>query len=148
VLVTALEQRTLPLIRYELTDRVVLSPEPNPAGRPFAVVAGVQGRSADTLVFEGPGGEPVRVLPARLIAPVAHLPGLREYQLVRERDALEVRLALEGGLPSGVEQAVRRAIEAAGATPPPIRVVPLRELEREAGGAAKLKLVIDRTADS
>ena len=35
LLVTNLELRALPLIRYELADRVTESPEPNPAGRPY-----------------------------------------------------------------------------------------------------------------
>jgi phenylacetate-coenzyme A ligase PaaK-like adenylate-forming protein len=48
VLITNLEQRTLPLIRYELSDRVTLAPEPNPAGRPFRVISAIEGRSAPT----------------------------------------------------------------------------------------------------
>jgi phenylacetate-coenzyme A ligase PaaK-like adenylate-forming protein len=50
VLVTNLGQRTLPLIRYELSDRVTRAPGAT-RGRPFAVLAAIDGRSADTLTF-------------------------------------------------------------------------------------------------
>jgi phenylacetate-coenzyme A ligase PaaK-like adenylate-forming protein len=49
VLVTNLENRTLPLISYELADRVIESPEPNPAGRPYRHLAGIDGRTAGGL---------------------------------------------------------------------------------------------------
>jgi phenylacetate-CoA ligase len=56
VLVTNLENRRLPLIRYERADRVSESPEPNPAGRPYRHLAGIDGRTADTLTFPAAGG--------------------------------------------------------------------------------------------
>jgi phenylacetate-CoA ligase len=49
VLVTNLAGRTVPLIRYEIGDVVTPADGPSPAGRPYARLAGVQGRSADVL---------------------------------------------------------------------------------------------------
>lgn len=49
LLVTVLFSRTVPLIRYELSDRVTLGTEPCPCGRPFGVVEAVDGRAEDTL---------------------------------------------------------------------------------------------------
>jgi len=65
VLVTVLFSRTVPLIRYELSDRVALAglPAPCACGKPFAVLAGIQGRVEDTVFLEGPGGAPVAIKP-------------------------------------------------------------------------------------
>lgn len=49
VLVSVLFSRTMPLIRYELTDRVTLRAGSCPCGRPFALLGGVDGRSGDNL---------------------------------------------------------------------------------------------------
>jgi phenylacetate-coenzyme A ligase PaaK-like adenylate-forming protein len=95
VLVTNLENRTLPLIRYELADRVTESPDPNPAGRPFRHLARIDGRTADTLTFPARAGGTVAVLPLRLGAPFARLPQVRQFQIVNAPGGLEVRLVLD-----------------------------------------------------
>lgn len=148
VLVTNLENRTLPLIRYALEDRVVESPEPNPAGRPYRHLVSVDGRTADTLTFPGRSGGTVAVLPLRLGAPFAGLPQVRQFQIVHEPGALEVRLVLDreaaGETPAIVRAAVLRVLEEAGAVAPAVVVTPVAELEREPGAAAKLKLIVSR----
>ena len=65
VLVTVLFSRTVPLIRYELSDRVTLADlaAPCACGKHFAVLAGIQGRVEDTLFLEGTGGAPVAIKP-------------------------------------------------------------------------------------
>jgi phenylacetate-CoA ligase len=148
VLVTNLENRTLPLIRYELADRVVESPDPNPAGRPYRHLSGIDGRTADTLHFPTRAGGTVAVLPLRIGAPFVRFPQIRQFQIVHEPDALEVRLVLDpeaaSETPAIVRALVLRVLDEAGAVPPPVTVTPVAELERESGAAAKLKLVISR----
>jgi len=149
VLVTNLENRTLPLIRYELADRVVESPDPNPAGRPYRHLASIDGRTADTLTFPARAGGTVAVLPLRIGAPFAGLPQVRQFQIVHAPAGLEVRLVLgpeaAPETPAIVRAAVLRVLEEAGAEPPPVVVTPVAELEREPGPAAKLKLIVSRT---
>jgi phenylacetate-coenzyme A ligase PaaK-like adenylate-forming protein len=63
-----------PLIRYELTDSVVESPLPNPAGRPRRCLLSVDGRTADILYLPGADGATVPVHPSVLgsaVAPIA-----------------------------------------------------------------------------
>ena len=148
VLVTYLENHTLPLIRYELSDRVVESPEPNPAGRPYRHLAAIDGRTADTLTFPARAGGTVDVLPLRLGGPFAGLPQVRQFQIVHDPGGLEVRLVLDQRAPREtpaiVRAAVLRVLEEAGAVPPAIVVTPVAELEREPGAAAKLKLIVAR----
>lgn len=56
LLVTVLFSRTLPLIRYELSDRVALDPSSCPCARPFRTLAGVEGRQEDILMLPGARG--------------------------------------------------------------------------------------------
>ena len=62
VLLTNLANRTQPLIRYRLEDRVRRVPGRCACGSEFAVIE-VQGRSADTLIFRDAHRRPVCVLP-------------------------------------------------------------------------------------
>jgi phenylacetate-CoA ligase len=148
VLVTNLENRTLPLIRYELADRVMLSPEPNPAGRPYRHIAAIDGRTGDILTFPARGGGEVQVLPLRLGGPFARLPAVRQFQIVHAAGALEIRVVLEPGAPEDTRDRVRAgvvaALDEAGAVAPAIDVVAVDQLEREPGGGAKLKLIVAR----
>jgi phenylacetate-CoA ligase len=56
LLVTVLFSRTLPLIRYELTDSVCLSTTPCSCGSPFKVLESVAGRTEATLQMRSAGG--------------------------------------------------------------------------------------------
>lgn len=63
LLVTVLFSRSLPLIRYELTDRVRVSTAQCECGRPFKLLAAVEGRTDDVLRLPGVGGALVSVHP-------------------------------------------------------------------------------------
>ena len=65
VLVTVLFSRTVPLIRYELSDRIAFAnlPAPCECGKPFAVLAGIQGRVEDTIFMEGTGDKLIAIKP-------------------------------------------------------------------------------------
>lgn len=145
VLLTNLVNRAQPLIRYELSDSVVLARGPDPSGRPYARVARVDGRSDDILRFPGSKGGEVAVHPYRLRAPFSALLDVRTYQIVHEPEALRVRIVPRASAPADLSERVRVAIErelaAAGAAPAAIRVEPVSEIERDDGHAAKVKLV-------
>jgi len=127
---------------------VTVSPEPNPAGRPYRHLTAIEGRTADTLTFPRRGGGEIAILPVRVGMPFAQIPAVRQFQIVHEKGRLEVRVVLDPGAPaetaSAVRAAVKRALEDAGAVPPAVAVVEVDELEREGGAAAKLKLIISR----
>jgi phenylacetate-CoA ligase len=144
LLLTTLANRTLPLIRYELPDRVTFAAEPNPSGRPYAHISRIEGRAADTLTLAGRAGGTVEIAPLRFSAAFARRPEVRGHQVVLHPDRLELRVVLApGAAPEPVAAAVADALAAAGAVAPPIGVTPVKTLERE-GGARKLKLVVDR----
>lgn len=145
VLLTNLVNHAQPLIRYELSDSIVLAEGPDPSGRPFLRIASVDGRSDDILSFPAAAGAAVDVHPHRLRSPFATLLDVRQYQIVQERDgALRIDVVPSHraeGLPDRVRAAVARALEEAGAAPVPVRVEVVAEIERDGGHAAKVKLV-------
>ena len=145
VLVTNLVNRAQPLIRYELSDSVLLADDPDPSGLPYRRIARIDGRSDDILHLPAREGSEVAVHPYRLRAPFAALPAVRQYQIVHNQQGLQVRIVLHASAPADTPARVRAALQAAlddaGVGPLPIEVAPVAAIEREPGHAAKLKLV-------
>jgi phenylacetate-CoA ligase len=148
VLLTNLVNRAQPLIRYELTDSVVLADGPDPSGRPYDRIAHVDGRSDDMLRLPSDHGREVVVHPFRLRSPFARRFDVLQYQVVRRWDELLVRIVPQPGVSSDVPEAVafdmRAALADAGVdvTALPIRAEVVETIEREPGPAAKVKLVV------
>ncbi|HRA77061.1 MAG TPA: hypothetical protein PLE12_12590, partial [Propionicimonas sp.] len=90
-LVTVLFNRTVPLIRYALSDRVTPVAEPCTCGLPFARIGPVGGRAEDTLAGVGglAGFDPEVLRPVIEAFPVAR------WQVGAHDDALEVLLVVE-----------------------------------------------------
>jgi putative adenylate-forming enzyme len=146
VLLTSLVSRTQPLIRYEISDSVTMAAGPDPSGRPHARIASIDGRSDDILRLAKHGGGEIDVHPYRLREPFALRSEIVQYQVRQERERFRVRVVLRRDAPTGTPEVVRRdlarAIEEAGAVPPPIEVEPVQQIAREPGMGAKLKLVV------
>ena len=145
VLLTNLVNRTQPLIRYELSDAVELGAGVDPSGRPFDRIARIDGRSDEVLTLPGRDGGAVAVHPYRLRAPFVQLLEVLQYQIVHRSDEILVRIVLRksapDSLPERVGAAVEHAIDEAGARIP-VRVEVVDAIAREAGHAAKAKLVV------
>lgn len=75
---TSLYNFAQPLIRYRLSDRLVLRPPAPGAACPFARAEGIQGRCEDLLWFEGAGGRREFLHP--LAVEGFNVEGLRDYQ--------------------------------------------------------------------
>jgi phenylacetate-coenzyme A ligase PaaK-like adenylate-forming protein len=128
VLVTSLVNRALPLIRYELSDSVLLAEDGS--------IESVDGRSDDVLTLGG-----MHVHPYRLRAPFVRIPEVREYQIVSDGSSLRVRTALAADAPRDTPERVRASLLAELEVAVPVEVEIVEALEREPGPAAKLKLV-------
>jgi phenylacetate-CoA ligase len=120
VLLTTLFNGVLPLIRYELSDVVTMADGPCPCRRPFARVASIVGRREEYLSLRAVGGGDVRVHAGRLRAPLAGVPGLRQFQIVPAFDRLRLVFSTRGeARPEDVAKAaaaaVRRALRDLGA---------------------------------
>jgi phenylacetate-coenzyme A ligase PaaK-like adenylate-forming protein len=142
VLLTNLINYAQPLIRYELTDSVVESPLPNPAGRPWRCLASVDGRTADILYLPGQHGTTVAVHPSVLSSAVALITDVSESAFVHDARGLHANVVISPGAAADVAERLRQAVIAAvtstGALAPAVDVQPVAALDREPGGRIRL----------
>ncbi|HZA65820.1 MAG TPA: AMP-binding protein [Geminicoccaceae bacterium] len=145
LLVTTLFNRTLPFIRYELSDLVTVADGPCLCGRPHLRLAAVQGRREDVLSLPARNGGRVSVHALELRAPLLRMPRIRQFQVSPRPAGLLIRVVLrEASAAEGVLQSARRAIEAqldqVGADVGTLTIEAVDEIGR-AGTGAKEKLV-------
>lgn len=137
LLVTPLFTRTLPLIRYELTDAVRLATRACPCGLPFALLEAVEGRTEDTLQMAGSAG-PVRVHP--VVFHTALEPYAPEgWQVEQQPDGgLLVRVVGDRVEADVIAQRIHAALAQLGVAEPHIEVAAVAGIERTALGKAPL----------
>ena len=92
VLVTSLFGRTLPLIRYELTDIPVPGDRPCSCGANFPLIAGVKGRADDIFVYAGG----IHIHPLLFRTPLGQNPDIAEYQVRQTRDGASIGVVASG----------------------------------------------------
>jgi phenylacetate-coenzyme A ligase PaaK-like adenylate-forming protein len=143
LVVTPLHARTLPLIRYEMGDLVRATREPCACGRPYLRLLEIQGRQDDVLELPARAGGTLRLHPIALRSPMATVPGLAEYQLVRCGDRLRARVALRDGAEAGrvtgeARTRLRAALTRAGAAIDDVDVEVVDACERSPMGKHRL----------
>jgi phenylacetate-CoA ligase len=141
LLVTVLSSRTLPLIRYEMTDRVTLATGPCPDRLPFRLLASIEGRTDDILTLPAPTGGTVRVHPV-VFHQVLDLLDAAGWQVRQGEHDLTVLIAAPGPSydPTATASAVRAALTAAGVQAPAIDIHRVDTIP--AGAAGKRPLVV------
>jgi phenylacetate-CoA ligase len=143
VLLTNLFNLVQPLIRYELTDMLVVDPEPCACGRTLMRLKSVEGRSDDVLHLPGRHGV-VAVHPMQFSVVTADA-DVREFQVVQCDDRLRLRVALRDAAMAGpvserLEHRVSARLFELGVDDPKVIVEPCGALERANGG--KLQMVV------
>lgn len=140
VLVTVLFSRTMPLIRYEMSDSV--RPAEHrfcPCGRPFALMDGIQGRAEDVLRFPAASGGQVSVQPIVFHRVMDAVPA-GGWQVVQEPGGLTVLLsgARVGFADDTLVSSLEKELAAQGAVVPPVRVRRVPSVPKGAMGKAPL----------
>jgi phenylacetate-coenzyme A ligase PaaK-like adenylate-forming protein len=92
VLVTSLFGRTLPLIRYELTDIPVPDNKPCSCGAHFPLVSGVKGRADDIFVYSGG----IHIHPLVFRTPLGQNPNIAEYQVLQTEGGANIGVVATG----------------------------------------------------
>lgn len=136
LLVTVLFSRTLPLIRYEMSDSVRLGGRGCPCGRAFTLLGDIEGRLEDILNLPGRQG-PVSIHPI-VFHHVLDEAGSAGWQVIQEPLGLRVLLAglAPGASIEGVRAAVIGALNAAGVVETRVDVQLADHVERTALGKA------------
>jgi phenylacetate-coenzyme A ligase PaaK-like adenylate-forming protein len=147
MLLTNLSNRTQPLIRYEVSDMLTISPEPCPCGRPFRVVTQLEGRSDEILQFEATDSGVVEIHPHHFRDLLGGFLRLKQYQVMQEGDGIRLHLVLRGhedrdALTDKVRQKMTRMLESHGAVCPPLIIEFVEKIERDAKKMGKLRLIV------
>jgi phenylacetate-CoA ligase len=91
-LITNLANRVMPIIRYELGDRVTLLPEKCDCGITLPLIK-VEGRTDEILRFQSSNGQSIPVLPLALWSVLKETPGVLRFQAIQTaNDTLKIRL--------------------------------------------------------
>ena len=142
-LLTNLANFVQPLLRYELTDRVRMLPQPCACGNAWPVIE-VHGRSDEVLVVPARGGGTVTLLPLALETMLEEQAGIIDFQLIARRDGgLELRLPQARGaaaLARRGRDAVQDFLQRHGAEP--MRVIPVCGAPLRQAGSGKLRRVL------
>jgi phenylacetate-CoA ligase len=143
LLVTNLFNRTLPMIRFEVSDVVALDRRPCACGRTLPRMRGMQGRLDDVLRLPGTAGATVPVHPASF-SNVAGDPAVREFQVRQQGARIVLRLALhdDAGPDAAdrIARAVAQRLAALGVERPAVTAEAVDAIERTPAG--KLQLVV------
>lgn len=138
--------RAQPLIRYEVTDRIVLDSSDCPCGLPFSRIRTLQGRAEDTVTLPGAAGGSVRIPSLAFTLAVEDLPGVIEHQFhIDESPAVvEVWIRPSWGAPVGplrdtVGKALAILLERFDTAGVSVRVVIRDEFPRRAEAMGKHK---------
>lgn len=128
LLVTSLHQRTLPLIRYRIDDRVLIDPEPGryPAWRR---VAAIDGRSDDVFTY----GD-LTVHPHTFRSVLARHPEIHDYEVRQTVDGVEIDLVAEHVDTSRLRAELAESAERAGLEGADVAVSVCDSLPRTAVG--------------
>jgi phenylacetate-CoA ligase len=146
LLVTNLYNHTQPLIRYEVSDMLTISPEPCPCGRPFRVVTQLEGRSDEILRFDAIAAGVVDVHPHHFRDVLGGFQQLKQYQVVQEDGELRLRLVLRekenrDAFAGEVREGLKRMLESRGAVCPPLILEFVDAIERRPEQMGKLQLI-------
>jgi phenylacetate-CoA ligase len=137
VLLTVLFNHSQPLIRYELSDSVRMSPIPCACGRGLALIDDIQGRREEVLRFAGVGGNEVAAHPMVFYRILDAMP-VHGWQVTHAPDKLWLHLT---GEPAKVDEpalvaAVEQALVRLGAKPLAIEVAWNLDVARGTTGKA------------
>ncbi len=123
ILLTVLFNFAMPLIRYQINDRVVIAGEQCACGRPFRLIEPVEGRREELVKLAGMTGVPVTIHPVALYEVLDALP-IRSWSLAVSAHEIAVRVddgvsrVHDGTITGHLSDALRQR----GIVPPPIRV--------------------------
>jgi phenylacetate-coenzyme A ligase PaaK-like adenylate-forming protein len=145
MLATVLFNHTLPVIRYEFSDLILLADGACPCGLPFRRIARIEGRAEEILRFKTDSGLMAEVHAARLRFPLIKIAGLRQFQFGSLPRGIRIRLVIYPDCDRATVEAQAKtiattALEALGISGARIEVQFVDRIDR-VGGGAKEKIV-------
>ena len=142
ILVTSLINRTLPIIRYSVSDLITLSDEPCPCGLPFRRIVSIEGRREELLTLRRLDGQTVSVHPFVIESPLEEMAEVRRFQICSDSEAgiriIIVPARAEAGLAARVAAAVAAVLHPMGVPSESVHVETATAIENKRGPTDKL----------
>jgi putative adenylate-forming enzyme len=144
-LVTVLANRTLPLIRYELSDRIALEAAACACGKPYARIREIGGRQGDVLRLRGRDGTEIMIAPAQITACLRGST-VKQWQLHVTADALSIACVCAASefREADIVSRLGALLTASNAQPLAVHARQIDRLERSATGKTKLVTTLIR----
>jgi phenylacetate-CoA ligase len=137
VYLTNLFNRTLPLIRYEITDEVMILADPCPCGSARPCIADVQGRLDDVFVYDGR-----RVHPHVFRSALGSHAGVVEYQVRQTTQGADIAVRCSAPVDlEDISTEITQALASLGLSRPVVEVTAVQRLERDPGPAKLRRFV-------
>jgi phenylacetate-coenzyme A ligase PaaK-like adenylate-forming protein len=141
LVLTSLINRTLPIIRYAVSDQVTLTDAPCPCGLPFRRIVAVEGRREELLQLRNRDGDTVWVHPFVVEAPLEEIQEVRQF-VIREDGRGGVRVTVVTDSREDLEKArltesIGAALDPFGVTPSAVRVETAEDLPTQRGPTGK-----------
>lgn len=146
IVVTAMRNRAMPLIRCKIGDSGRISPEPCRCGRPQPVLAELVGRAADLLVAADGTKVHGSVLGAALQSLVAQLPaGVLRQVLFQQLDTLHWKILVESdGADATLDARLTQLVRGTFGAPCQVRIERVATIPRESSGKFRYYRTADR----
>ncbi|HEX5876867.1 MAG TPA: AMP-binding protein [Actinomycetota bacterium] len=133
ILVTAISNPTLPLIRFELTDQVTVLDTPCPCGSAHMLIADVEGRLDDAFTY--PGGQVVHPHVFRSV--LGRDRRVVEYQVRQTPAGAEVLVVGAPADPAVIGRRIAAELARLGIPAPSVEVRVVDQLARQATGKVR-----------
>jgi phenylacetate-CoA ligase len=146
ILFTNLYQFTQPLIRYEISDMVILSGQACPCGRAFSRISAIQGRNEDIMYFDGINGERVPVLPVLFEDVMDRFEEIVEFQVRQKAESIYLRYVVKYGtdkslLEARIHHQLQEKFKSMSALFPPLCIEYVNSINRESRLMGKVRLI-------
>lgn len=149
VVVTNLYAFTQPILRYEVSDMVLLSPDsaPCPCGNPYRRIQRVIGRNEDVLRLQNRERAQALISPEDLRAAIDGCPSIRQFQVVRDGDTLRIRTILVDAQQrqlahSNLMTAIQRLLQSRGVEGVKVEAEFVDELDRDPLASQKFRQIV------
>ena len=140
VLLTNLVNPTLPLIRYEITDRVRVIDEPCPCGCAFTRIDDIEGRLDHVFTY----ADGTVVHPHVFRSPLSQVPEVVEYQVRQTATGADVDIRLAGAVDlDGLRVALLTYLHEAGLADPEVSLQVVTRGDRTAAGKPRRFVPLD-----
>ncbi len=149
LLITNLFNYSQPLIRYEVSDMVTVSKELCPCGRPFRLIARVDGRNDDIIYLPDARGRDTPVHPIHFATALGVIQQIREYRVVHEKEGLVISVVLrkeDSGdcVAAEIRANLTKSLKSLDVHCPGMHIQFVKNMERGPHTMGKVKLVQSR----